>query len=100
VISLENIENVIEQEAARCMCVTCKKLTCGTCSAGISKITDEKCRGPRTPMFEALKFGKQKKGLQFCFQIPVNVLHVDGISVICITVPRLSRLAAICITIM
>jgi len=51
-------------------------------------------------MFEALKFGKQKKGLQFCFQIPVNVLHVDGISVICITVPRLSRLAAICITIM
>jgi len=39
--------------------------------------------------------------LQFCFQISVNVLHVDGISVIYITMPRLfSLLAAIYITIM
>jgi len=32
------------------------------------------------------------KGLQFCFQISVNVLHVDDISVIYITVPRLFSL--------
>jgi len=41
--------------------------------------------------------------LQFCFQISVNVnvLHVDGISMIYIAVPRLfSLLAATYITIM
>jgi len=37
--------------------------------------------------------------LQFCFQISVNLLHVDGIFVIHITVLRLfSQLAAIYIT--
>ena len=36
-ISLENIINVIEQDATRCMHLTCKKPSCGTCSAGISK---------------------------------------------------------------
>jgi len=52
-------------------------------------------------MFEALRLGKQKKGLQFCFQVSVNVLHVDGISAIYITVSRLfSLLSAIYITIM
>ena len=40
-------------------------------------------------MFEALRFGKQEKSLQFCFENSVNVLHVDGISVIYIAVPKL-----------
>jgi len=42
----------------------------------------------------------RKKVLQVCFQISVNVLHVDGIVVIYITVPRLfSLFATIYITI-
>jgi len=32
-------------------------------------------------MFEVLRENR-KKGLQFCFQILANVLHVDSISVI------------------
>jgi len=36
----------------------------------------------------------RKKGLQLCFQISVNVLYVDGISVIYITMPRLFPLLA------
>jgi len=53
-------------------------------------------------MLEALVGLKnRKKGLQFCLQTAINVLHVDGISVIYITVPRLFlSLAAIYITIM
>jgi len=45
-------------------------------------------------MFEAARLGKQEKGLQFCFQISINVLHIDGISVVYITVPRLFSLLA------
>jgi len=48
-ISLENIENVMEKNALRCMCITCMKPTCGTCSAGISKITYVKCNGCSIP---------------------------------------------------
>jgi len=40
-------------------------------------------------MVEALRFGKQEKVLQFSFQISVNVLRVNGISVIYIVVPKL-----------
>jgi len=43
-------------------------------------------------MFEACSLENKKKGLQFCFQILLNVLHVDGISVTYITVPRLFSL--------
>ena len=52
------------------------------------------------PIFEA-HLENRKKYLQFCFQISVNVFHVDGISMIYIAVPRLfSLLAATYITIM
>jgi len=52
------------------------------------------------PCLKHLGLENRKKGLQFCCQISLNVLHVDGISVIYITVPRLSSLsAAIYITI-
>jgi len=52
-------------------------------------------------MFEALRFGKQDKRLAVLFpNFSVNVLHLDGTSMIFITVPRLfSSLAAIYITI-
>ena len=62
-ISLENIENVMEQDATMCMCINCKKPTCGTCSAGISQITHIKCKGCLIPVFEGLSFGKQEKRL-------------------------------------
>jgi len=59
------------------------------------------------PWLQALFYDKhlglenRGKCLQFCFQISVNMLHVDGISVIFITVPRLfSLLEGIYITIM
>jgi len=51
-ISLENIENVMEQDAARCTCITCMKPTYGTFSAGISKITYVKCKGCWISIFE------------------------------------------------
>jgi len=40
------------------------------------------CKMPRVLNPQAFRFGKQEKGLQFCCQISVNVLHVDGICVI------------------
>jgi len=47
-----------------------------------------------------LGLANRKNGLQFFFQISVNVLHVDGISVIYITVTRkFTLLAAINITV-
>jgi len=33
-----------------CMCITCKKPICGTCSAGISKITCVKFKGCSNPL--------------------------------------------------
>jgi len=33
-------------------------------------------------MFEALRFGNQGKGCAVFFQISVNVLHADGISLL------------------
>ena len=44
------------------------------------------------PMLKYLGVENRKKGLQFYFQISVNVLHADGISVIYITLPRLFSL--------
>ena len=44
------------------------------------------------PMLKYLGLENRKKGLQFYFQISVNVLHADGISVIYITLPRLFSL--------
>jgi len=43
-------------------------------------------------MLKYLGVENRKKGLQFYFQISVNVLHADGISVIYITLPRLFSL--------
>ena len=101
-ITLENQENVMEQDATRCICITCKKL----------KLWHRFCwhfknnlrtnaKGAQPPMFEALRFGKQDKRLAVLFpNFSVNVLHLDGTSMIFITVPRLfSSLAAIYITI-
>jgi len=46
-------------------------------------------------MFQVLSLENRSIGFQFCLQISVNVLHVDGTSVIYITLPRLfSPLAA------
>jgi len=98
-IYLENIENAMKQNET--MCITCKKPTCGTCSAGISKITYKLERVLDPTCLKHLGLKNRKKGLRFSFQISVNVLHVDGTSVIYITVPRLfSPFRAICITIM
>jgi len=36
-IYLENIENVMEQDATKCMYITCKKPNCTKYTAGISK---------------------------------------------------------------
>jgi len=58
-------------------------------------------KGAQTPMFEALRFGKQDKRFAVLFpNFSENVLHFDGTSMIFITVPRLfSSSAAIYVTI-
>ena len=62
-----NTENVMEQDATRCTCITCKKPTCGTCSAGISQIIYVICKGCSIPTYEAFRFGKQEKRLAALF---------------------------------
>jgi len=83
----------MELDATVCMCSICKKPTCGTCSAGISKITCLKFKRCLIPHDWSTKVWKRGKNLQFCFQNSVNVPHVDGINVICIIVPRLFSLS-------
>jgi len=68
-IVLENLENVMEQDATRCMFITRKKQSCGACSAGISKITYVQMRRALNLCLKHLGLENRKKGLQFCFQI-------------------------------
>jgi len=42
-ISLEDVENIMEQDATMCMCITCNEATCDICYANITKNLRKLC---------------------------------------------------------